>query len=86
MLKYINNTIYFEDVCESQKLSDSDLEQFFVSLTIIVKNENKDEADVSLQTILNASNSIVDKEINEIDNDNLIRQSLTGNTSIDYYN
>ena len=52
----------------------------------IVKNENKDEADVSLQTILNASNSIVDKEINEIDNDNLIRQSLTGNTSIDYYN
>ena len=43
-------------------------------------------ADVSLQTILNASNSIVDKKINEIDNDNLIRQSLTGNTSIDYYN
>lgn len=38
------------------------------------------------KTILNASNSIVDKEINEIDNDNLIRQSLTGNTSIDYYN
>ena len=53
---------------------------------LIVKNGNKDEADVSLQTILNASNSIVDKEINEIDNDNLIRQSLTGNTSIDYYN
>ena len=38
-LKYIKNKIYFEDVCESQKLSDADLEKFFVNVTIIIKNE-----------------------------------------------
>ena len=54
-----------------------------------IPNEKKDDADLSLQTILNSSNSVVEKEINEINNDHLIspsKNNITGRASIDYYN
>ena len=63
-LKYINNKIYFEDVCESQKLSDSDLEQFFVSLTIIVKNENNVKDIITKKTKINSKMTAFDLIVN----------------------